>query len=280
LQGLPVRTTPMTGTNRLRMAASTRSGQAGNAAGARGRGDADGPLYLQLTQALRDEIVTGRYPVGSQLPTEDELRERFAVSRFTVREAIRRLREEGLVTSRQGAGTTVVPMQPAETQELNTVSIEDILAFGTDTRLVVDSIRLAKVEGRLAKRAGVEKGDEWLVVTGFRRAEREPAPICWVEYFIHRDYAAIGRQLPRHTGPIFPLIEDVFAVSIAEVQQDISAATVGAALANRLHVPEDSAALEIRRVYRTDNGKIVQITISTHPAATYRHSMTMRRVKR
>jgi GntR family transcriptional regulator len=67
------------------------------------------PFYLQVVRALKDEIVTGVHPVGSQLPTEEELCERFSVSRYTVRKASRRLREDNLVSSRQGAGTIVVP---------------------------------------------------------------------------------------------------------------------------------------------------------------------------
>src|SRR5262249_18254501 len=56
--------------------------------------------YLQVARTLRKEIVDGVYPVGSQLPTEHELCERFAVSRYTIREALRRLREDNLVSSR------------------------------------------------------------------------------------------------------------------------------------------------------------------------------------
>src|ERR1700736_2518943 len=69
----------------------------------------DDPLYLQVVRALKDEIVSGVFPIGSQLPTEEELCERFSVSRYTVREALRRLGEDRLLASRRGAGTTVVP---------------------------------------------------------------------------------------------------------------------------------------------------------------------------
>ena len=67
------------------------------------------PLYLQVASALKDDIVSGAYPVGSLLPTEDALCERFSVSRYTVRGALRLLRDDGLVSSRQGAGTVVTP---------------------------------------------------------------------------------------------------------------------------------------------------------------------------
>jgi len=61
--------------------------------------------YLQIARTLRKEIVDGVYPVGSQLPTEHQLCQRFDVSRYTVREALRRLREDNLVaTRRDGLG--------------------------------------------------------------------------------------------------------------------------------------------------------------------------------
>src|SRR5262249_58216890 len=69
----------------------------------------DGPLYLQIARSLRAEIVSGIFPLGSQLPTQEELCARFNVSRFTVREALRKLRDDNLVSSRQGAGRIVAP---------------------------------------------------------------------------------------------------------------------------------------------------------------------------
>src|SRR5258708_2320335 len=83
------------------------------------------PLYLQVVRALKDEIVSGVYPIGSQLPTEEELCERFSVSRYTVREALRRLREDSLVSSRQGAGTTLVPPRPGHSFVHGEMSVND-----------------------------------------------------------------------------------------------------------------------------------------------------------
>ena len=74
--------------------------------------------YLQVARTLRKEIVDGVYPVGSQLPTEQQLCERFEVSRYTVREALRRLRDDNLVASRPRAGTLVVPRPEASSSTL------------------------------------------------------------------------------------------------------------------------------------------------------------------
>jgi DNA-binding GntR family transcriptional regulator len=239
----------------------------------------DDPLYLQVVRALKDEIVSGVLPVGTQLPTEEELCERFSVSRYTVREALRRLREDNLVASRQGAGTTVVPPRPADAFVHEVMSINDLVAFATGVRFAIETIEMIEVDDKLASRIGVASGDNWLSVRGFRHTEGSELPVCWTEVYINRDFAAVGRLLQRHTGPIFHLIEDLFGQSIVEVHQEIAAALISPALARGLKVKPGAMALEVQRTYKMAAGKIAQVAINTHPASRFRHAMTMRRVK-
>jgi DNA-binding GntR family transcriptional regulator len=240
---------------------------------------AAGHLYLQVARALKEEIVGGLYPVGSQLPTEDELCERFSISRYTVREALRRLREDNLVSSRQGAGTIVVPPRSSDLYVHDVMSINDLVAFAIGTRFAIESIRMVVINGKLASRTGLAGDGEWLSVCGFRHKDCVESPLCWTEYYINHDFAAVGRLLRRHNGPIFPLIEDLCGQNIAEVRQEIAATLISPALAGRLKVRAGTAALEIRRTYQLSNGQIAQVTVNTHPASRFRHSMTMRRVK-
>jgi GntR family transcriptional regulator len=238
----------------------------------------DDPLYLQVARTLKEEIVGGVYPVGSQLPTEDDLRERFSVSRYTVREALRRLRDDNLVSSRQGAGTVVVPRRTSNEYAHDVMSINDLVSWSVGRRFAIESMEMISLDERLASRTGLPSGEEWLAVRGFGHEEGVKVPVCGAEYYIHRDFAAVGRLLQRQTGPIFPLIEDLFVQRIVEVHQEIGATLIGAALAGPLKVKAGSAALEVRRSYKSASGEIAQVTISTHPASRFRHSMTMRRV--
>lgn len=235
--------------------------------------------YIQVARTLRKEIVDGVYPVGSQLPTEHELCQRFSVSRYTVREALRRLREDNLVSSRPRAGTMVVPRPSSHAYVQDVVSINDLLAFATGARFAIESIAMVTIDEELAHRTGLSVGDEWLAVRGFRRADGTDAPVCRTEYYINRAFAAVGRMLQNHSGPIFPLIEDLFGLSIVEVRQEISAVQVSPDLAGRLKVEAGTPALEMQRTYITSDDEIAQVTVNTHPAARFRHSMTMRRVK-
>jgi GntR family transcriptional regulator len=269
------------------MGSKLKSSKAGRTisakSGGRLRGRANGapkpPLYLQVAQTLKEEIVRGLYPVGSLLSTEDNLCERFAVSRYTVREALRLLREEGLVASRQGAGTVVVPPHSQGSDVHQVMSINDLVAFATGTRYAIESINMVTMDGKLAARTGLPSAEEWLEVRGYRYAEVDDIPVCWTEYYINRAFAAVGRLLQRHTGPIFPLIEDMFGLNVVEVHQQISATLISPVLATGLQVKAGSAALEVRRTYKTTDEKIAQVTINTHPASRFQHSMTMRRIK-
>jgi len=65
------------------------------------------PLADQVYGALAGDVLEGRLVAGARLPTEAELAVRFGVSRTVIREAMARLRNDGLVQSRQGAGVFV-----------------------------------------------------------------------------------------------------------------------------------------------------------------------------
>jgi GntR family transcriptional regulator len=65
------------------------------------------PRYLQIAEDLRNKIESGEIPRGSQLPTEEKLREEYEASRNTIRDAVKRLIGEGLVETRPGQGTFV-----------------------------------------------------------------------------------------------------------------------------------------------------------------------------
>jgi len=65
-------------------------------------------LSDSVYEQIFSQIVSGELPENSRLPSENVLAQRFSVSRPVVREALARLRDDGLVQSRQGSGTYVL----------------------------------------------------------------------------------------------------------------------------------------------------------------------------
>ncbi|GAA3472867.1 GntR family transcriptional regulator [Nonomuraea roseola] len=65
------------------------------------------PPYLQVASQLRAAILTRKFAPGEKLPSGPELAQTFGVARQTIQQAVRELRDEGLIVSRQGSGVFV-----------------------------------------------------------------------------------------------------------------------------------------------------------------------------
>ena len=67
------------------------------------------PLYFQIAKLLREEISSGKFPPGERLPSENQLSEMYAVSRVTIRQALKLLEENYSIYRVHGVGTFVSP---------------------------------------------------------------------------------------------------------------------------------------------------------------------------
>ena len=111
--------------------------------------------YLQIARTLRKEIVEGVYPVArSYQPNTNYVSG--SRSAVTVREALRRLREDNLVASRPRAGTRVVPRPASSSYAQDVMSIDDLLAFAAGAQLNIESNEMVTidVDARRSDRTG------------------------------------------------------------------------------------------------------------------------------
>jgi GntR family transcriptional regulator, transcriptional repressor for pyruvate dehydrogenase complex len=67
---------------------------------------ASNKLSDRVYEYILDQLIAGAFPVNTRLPTEFELAQRLSVSRPVVRDALQRLREEGLLASRHRCAET------------------------------------------------------------------------------------------------------------------------------------------------------------------------------
>ncbi|MDR2465380.1 MAG: GntR family transcriptional regulator, partial [Streptococcaceae bacterium] len=71
-----------------------------------------GILYQEIAKQLQEDLIKGKYPLHSLLPSENELVEMLSVSKITVRKAVERLVSEGYLLKQRGIGTTVISNRP------------------------------------------------------------------------------------------------------------------------------------------------------------------------
>ena len=234
------------------------------------------PQYVLVAQRLIADITGGRYPVGSLLPTEFELCTQFGVSRHTIREAIRRLQERGLVTRQRGIGTSVKASRVETRYVQSTAAISDLPRYVDDTRLVTSEAAEVIADDALAELLRCPEGQRWLKVTGFRYAGKDKLPMALTEIYVNAAYGGIGKLIGTMKVPVYTLIEKQYGITIVEVRQEIRATTIGAADAKRLSVKPGSAGLVVTRRYFGDNDRPVEVAVNLHPADRFSYSMSMR----
>lgn len=102
-------------------------------------------LAKQIATSIRQSIMSGALQVDDRLPTEEELAERFGVSRATIREALKRLAAQNLVRSQRGSsGGTFVNRPSFDEARLSIFTTTTLLASIGEFEL--DEIADARVE--------------------------------------------------------------------------------------------------------------------------------------
>ena len=232
------------------------------------------PRYLQLAGELRAAIMAGRYGTETPFPTESELCAAHSVSRFTVREALRRLQNEGLIARRRGAGTVVQPAGArggALHQPLSNVG--EILQYARDTRVTYQPAGTGQLPAWLAASIGLPATGTWTLVHGVRTTADGDQPIAATMAYFHAMLGDTPARLDLAAGTLFSQIEALSGVSVGQVTQDIQAVIASADIARQLGIKRSAAVLRIVRCYRDAKGQVFEISVSHHPGDRFAYSM-------
>ena len=234
------------------------------------------PIYKQIAQQLREEILKGTYLVGHNLPTEKQLAEDFNSSRHTIREALRDLRQDGVITSRQGSGSVVCapPSCQSFTHETSTINEIEQYAHSIIRVLNTSVVDLPAALGRLAP---TQEQAGWMLIEGFRYTDSEHDPICTTHAYLHPEFLSIARLFGKRATPLYELIEDNFGVVIHEVEQRIGACAINEREAELLKLAPGSIAIEVLRYYRLREGKVVEISRNLYPPHRFTFSLKLKR---
>ncbi len=135
------------------------------------------PLYHQIREIIRTEIERGNLKPNQQIPTEQELVEKYNASRITIRRAVNDLVKEGLLIKKQGKGTFVsMPKIKRELISVNSFSHRMLEAGLTPSSRVL-SINLINPTPTIQKRLEIEQSDKVIDIVRLRLADDEPVMI-------------------------------------------------------------------------------------------------------
>ena len=207
------------------------------------------PLYLQLYQQLRGGILSGQYAVDSSFPTEAQLCELHGVSRHTVREATRKLVEEGLIVKQPGAGTVVRSLQPIQPYVSPVGSFQDAMVYNDTTRLEVLSTRRYEATPELAERLRCAPGSVWMELTAMRHPAGQTSPLSFSLIYLRPAFAEIIAYLHGDHPSIYALLQQYCNTQVEGFRQRIEAALMPEAAVEQLQLPAHSPALHVARAY-------------------------------
>lgn len=234
------------------------------------------PRYHQLTMVLGREIGEGRYPVGSLLPPEPMLCQRFGVSRHTVREAVRLLCEQGLVSRHQGVGTRVRTQRGSQQYVASLSSLGDLMAYAQQTRLRLLGSRFVTADAALGAQLRCGEGEDWLELDTCRYAVDGGEPIVHMRVFVRPGCEGIRDELERRGAWVYGLVEKYGGERILEAQQIVGAVAVPADSARVLGVKPKSPGMLVRRFYLGRNDRLLSASLNVYPAGRFEFTTTWR----
>ena len=232
------------------------------------------PRYIELADELRSSIMMGEFGKEDQFPTETALCKQFGVSRFTVREALRKLTQEGLISRRRGSGTT---MQPASAragalhQPLSNVG--EILQYARDTSINFEKLDPQEIPAKIAEQIGLVSDDKWFVFHGKRMKPGRKRPIAITVAWINPDLADAVSSIDVTATTIFGQLQSSADIEITKITQDIQAIPASEHFARDLGIEKGDPILRILRCYFDQNDRLFEISANYHPGERFAYSM-------
>lgn len=212
--------------------------------------DGPSPLYMQIAEILRHEILQGTYQSNQQMPSESDLMSTFDVSRITVRQALGNLQSEGLIFRVYGKGTFV--SRPRAFQDLGSLQ-----GFGTamremgyETHSKVLSVRTVVAPQRVRDRIAIS--DRMTEPRRLRFLNRAPISLD-VSYLPSN----IGQRVAKAdlaNRDVFSVLENDCQIVLGYADLRMSSVLATDELREVLGVEEGAPILFIERVIHTSAG--------------------------
>lgn len=198
------------------------------------------PLYIQVASVLRQRIQAGHWAIGDKISTLEELEEEFQVARVTVRQAVEMLRDEGLVSARQGRGTFVSSVVP----DRHWLKLETTWAslIASVKENVPRPITLAEnVPPPLLKPEDGELAPEYVSLKSLQFRDDQPYSI--VNLLLARHVFEMDRDVFL-TGPAMPALAGLKKVKVKDAHQTLIIGSADPTVADLMKIPLGAATVE------------------------------------
>lgn len=228
------------------------------------------PLYFQVAQRLEQMIESGEMPPGHRLENEIALAGQLGLSRPTMRHAIQRLVDKGLLVRKRGVGTQVVNAPVRRQVELSSL-FDDLDRAHRQPRTEILTFGLETAPEDVAAAMRLPAGTEMITFKRLRYAQDEPLALM-------HNYVPVGlaeltaEALTRHG--LYELLRDA-GVQLRIAEQTISARKAEAAEARLLREPRGAPLLTMQRTAYDHANRAIEYGSHVYRASRYSFEFTL-----
>lgn len=212
--------------------------------------DSSTSLYEQIAHQLLEEIQRGAYEPSGKLPSEAALGQRFAVSRVTIRLAVGKLSDDGVVERKQGKGTFVAAKQVRHGLDALRSFHEALLLQGLKPSMRVLDHQLQPVPEALC---GLFAGAEHCLLLE-RLHFVDDEPIALGRSHLPTELANVLWGEAEHR-PIYSILESIIGSPVTRADMAIRAQEADRHLAQALKVKRGAALLVMERTSYFADGR-------------------------
>lgn len=211
------------------------------------------PLYVQLIGRITKDIEKGIYRPGDKIMTEAEMVDHYGVSVITVRKAVGKLVEQGILIRRQGKGTFVSrPKFSRNMKKLQSFS-EMCHQMGVEPGAKMIENRLMEADDDTARRLGVEYGSKVIFIKRLRFADSVPV-VIEKNYFPLKFAFLLDARFDDNS--LFDYLKEKSGLQVAASEKMIELCRAASMDAEHLRMKKGDPLLLVKSTAFDNNGEV------------------------
>lgn len=216
--------------------------------------DSNKPLHNRVEKMLRELIEQPAYHNGEFLPKEVDIAEQLGVARNTVRHAISKLVNEGLLVRKKGVGTKVAASRISTRLDSWWSFTKEMKSRGVDVANFDLEVKILPADEEVAAALHIKRGAKVLRLSRLRGTAGGPSLLS-VSWF-HPRLKMDGSE--DFNLPLYQMLEENYGVLVALSREEISAISAEESLAEKFGVEPGSPLLFRRRTVSDTDGRLVE----------------------